>query len=263
MGGWWFVCVMLATAYTANLTALFATNDNNLDIPRTINELISKIPPNIEFGAINNTHTTEYLQHSPLIQYQEAFQYMKMEGFLYETRDEALKAVLYENIALLVDSPLVDYLVSRRGPYNPDCTLTSIGDGMFSPSGYGLALTKNSPFTEDFSLAILELRGRGEIDNLRDEYFNYQRTCTSEIAMASASAANMDTEQINLEAFGGLFVLLGIGIIISLLVLLAEHTFKRRKKIKATIVEKFHKCHEEKIASLSDSQEEMRTSTEL
>ena len=242
MGGWWLVCVMLATTYTAILTALFATNDNNIDIPHSINELISKIPPEIKFGAINNTHTTEYLQHSTIIRYQEAFQYMKMEGFLYETRDEALKAVLYDNIALLVDSPLVDYWVSRRGPYNPDCTLTSIGDGMFSPSGYGLGLTKNSPFTDDFSLAILELKERGEIDNLRDEYFN-QHTCTSEIAMASTLATNMHIEKINLEAFGGLFVVLGIGIIISLIVLLAEHTFKRRKKIKTKIVEKFHKCH--------------------
>ena len=242
MGGWWLVCVIVFTTYIANLTALFATNDNNLDIPRSINELISKIPPDIKFGAINNTYTTEYLQHSPLIQYQEAFQYMKMEGFLYETRDEALKAVLYDNIALLVDSPLVDYLVSRRGPYNPDCTLTSIGDELLIPTAYGLGLTKNSPFTDDFSLAILELKERGEIDNLRDEYFN-QRTCTSKIAMASTLAADMDIEKINLEAFGGLFVVLGIGIIISLIVLLAEHTFKRRKKIKTKIIEKFHKCH--------------------
>ena len=145
MGGWWLVCVILATTYTAILTALFATNDNNIDIPRSINELISKIPPDIEFGTINNTHTTDYLQHSTIIRYQEAFQYMKMEGFLYETRDEVLKAVLYDNIALLVDSPLVDYLVSRRGPYNPDCTLTSIGDGMFSPTAYGLARIHHLP----------------------------------------------------------------------------------------------------------------------
>ena len=188
---------------------------------------------------------------------------MKTEGFLYETANEALTAVLHDNIAFIIDSPFADYLVSRRGKYNPDCTLTSIGDGRFSPSGYGLALTKNSPFTDDFSLAILELKERGEIENLRNEYFSYQRTCTSEIAMVSASA-NMDTEQIDLMTFGGVFIILGIAIVISLIILLAEHTFKHRKSIKATITKKINGCRkEEETPSLSDSQEEFRINTEL
>ena len=263
MGGWWLVCIILASVYTANLTAIFATEDNKSNIPGNVDELISKIPPDINFGTIKNTQPAEYLEQSPIPRYQEAFEYMKTEGFLYETVNEALTAVLHDNIAFIIDSPLVDYLVSRRGKYNPDCTLTSIGDGQFSPSGYGLALTKNSPFTDDFSLAILELREKGEIENLRDEYFSYQRTCTSEIAMVSASV-NANTEQIDLMTFGGLFIILGIAIVISLSVLLAEHTFKHRKSIKATITKKINGCRkEEETPSLSDSQEEFRINTEL
>ena len=263
MGGWWFVCLILVASYTANLTAIFATEDTNSDIPDSINELISKIPPEIRFAAFNNTQTTDYLKNSPILQYQEAFQYMKMERLLYETIDEGLKAVLYDNIALITDSTYVDFFVSRKGRYNPDCTLTSIGNGQFSPGGYGLGLTKNSPFTDDFSLAILELREKGEIDNLRDEYFSYRRNCTSNIAMESTSA-NMDTEEIDLPEFGGLFVLLAIAIIISLIVLLAEHTFKHRKRIKAMVVKRLQTQHQQEDTTiLSDSQAELRTSTEL
>ena len=264
MGGWWFVCLILGAAFTANLTATFVLGDNKSDVPNSVDELISKVPPGIPFGALNNTQTTEYLQHSPIPQYQEAFEYMKTEGLLYETLDEALTAVLNDNIAVITDSPIVDFRISRKGEYNPNCTLVSIGDGQFSPGGYGLGLTKNSPFTDDFSLAILELINMGEIENLRAEYFSYRRTCVSEIAKASASI-RMGTEKIDLAAFGGLFILLGIAIVISLIALLAEYTLKHRDSIKNKIAEKFHTDYEEEEedSTLSDSQEELRTSTEL
>ena len=262
MGGWWLVCVVLIATFTANLTATFAIEDDKSDIPDSINELISKIPPGIPFGALNNTQTTEYLQHSPITQYREAFEYMKMEGLLYETLEEGFTAVLYDNIAVITDSPIVDFQISRRGEYNPNCTLVTIGDGQFSPGGYGLGLAKNSPFTDDFSLAILELINMGEIENLRAEYFNNRRTCGSEIAMASASVS-MGTEKIDLTAFGGLFILLGISTVISLISLLVEHAFKHRNSIKTKIAKKFYTDPKIETATLSDSQEELRTSVEL
>ena len=263
MGGWWLVCLILGATFTANLTASFVIEDDVSYIPGSIDELISKIPPNIPFGAYNNTQATEYLQHSPILQYREAFEYMKMEGLLYETTDEALTAVLYDNVAVISDSPAADFRISRKDDnYNPNCTLVSIGDGQFSPGGYGLGLTKNSPFTDDFSLAILELKKMGEIENLRAEYFDNRRTCASETALASASIS-MGTNKIDLTTFGGLFILLGIATVISLISLLVEHTLKHRDSIKNKIVEKFYAEHEEKGTALSDSQEELRTSTEL
>ena len=264
MGGWWFACIILAAAYTANLTAIFATEDDAPYLPGSIDELISKIPPDIPFGTFNNTQATEYLQHSPIQRYQDAFEYMKMEGFLYENISEALTALLEGSIAIITDSPITDYFVSRKNVYNPNCTLTSIGDGQFSSGGYALGLTKNSPFTDDFSLAILELRKIGEIEKLKNEYFSYQRTCTSETAIATSASMNMNNEQINLEEFGGLFIILGIAVVISLIILLAEHTFKHRNSIKAMLGEKFYTHHkEEETAALPDSQEELRTSSEL
>ena len=257
MGGWWFVCLILSATFTANLTAIFAVEDDKSNVPDSIDGLVTEIPPIVPFGTYNNSQASEYFQLSPVLQYREAFQYMNTEDFLYETEDEALTAVLNENIALIEDGPIVDFLTSRKGPYNPDCKLKSIGDGQFSPGGYGLGLTKSSPYTNDFSLAILELREKGEIENLRIEYFDHRRTCVSEIAIASASVT-MDTNQIDLSKFGGLFILLGIGIVISLIVLLAEHTFKHRDSIRTMIVKRFYTKHQfqGKSITLPDSLEE-------
>jgi len=228
MGGWWFVCLVLGATFTANLTAIFAIQENESGF-NSIEQLVSKIPPDIPFSTYNNSQPASFFKFSPFKQYQEAYEYMKTEGLLYNSEDEALSAVLYNDVALIFDSPIIDFISSRRGKYNPNCTLKDIGEGLFFPASYALGLTKDSPYTDDFSLAILEIVEEDEIEHLINEYFKFQRTCTSEIAMNGASAS-MDTEQIGLNSVGGLFIFLGIAIIFSIILLLAEFTYHSLQK---------------------------------
>ena len=228
MGGWWFVCLVLGATFTANLTAIFALQENDLGFNST-EELVSKIPPDVPFGTYNNSQPASFFKFSPIKQYQEAYEYMSTERLLYNSEKEALSAVLYDNIALIFDSPIIDFISSRKGEYNPHCTLKDIGEGLFFPVSYGLGLTKDSPYTDDFSLAILEIIKEGVIERLSNEYFKYQRTCVSEAAMTGASAS-MDTEQITLDSVGGLFILLGIAIILSFIILLIEFAYHAQQK---------------------------------
>ena len=228
MGGWWFVCLILGVAYTANLTAIFATEDGESGF-NSIEELVSQIPPTISFGTLNNSQPASFFKFSPIMHYREVFMYMETEGLLYDNENDALSAVLYDDVAFIFDSPIVDFISSRRGEYNPECTVANIGERLFFPVSYGLGLPKNSPYTDDFSLAILEIVEEGEIEFLTTEHFEYQRTCVSEVAMSGASAS-MDTEQISLDSVGGLFILLGIAIILSLFTLLIELVYRSQKK---------------------------------
>ena len=192
--------------------------------------------------------------------YQEAFEYMETEGLLYNNENEALSAVLYDNVAFIFDSPIIDFISSRRGEYNPECTVENIGEGLFFPVSYGLGLPKDSPYTDDFSLVILEIVEGGEIEHLTTEYFEYQRTCVSEVAMSGASA-NMGTEQISLDSVGGLFMLLGLAIILSFIVLLIElayHHLVHKRNIWKTLKLKLAQNVKQEI-SPSDSD----TETEL
>ena len=220
IGGWWFLCLVLGATFTANLTAIFATEEDKSGF-NSIEELVTIIPPNVPFGTLNNSQPASFFKFSPIKLYQEAFEYMQTEGLLYNSEDEVLSAVLYDNVAYIFDSPIVDFISSRRGEYNPKCTLKNIGEGLFFPVIYGLGLTKDSPYTDDFSLAILEIAEEGEIERLTTEYFEYQRTCVSEVAMSGVSAS-MGTEQINLDSVGGLFILLGIAIVLSFIILSIE-----------------------------------------
>ena len=221
MGGWWFVCLVLAATYTANLTAIFAAPTIETGF-NSIDKLVSKIPPDVRFGTTNNTQISDFFKNSPIKAYQEAYQYMEMEGLLYDNLTEAIAAVINDKIALIMDSPIVDFISSRKDDDdNPNCTLKNIGDGLFNPSGYGLGLNKNSPYTDDFSLAILELREAGVLEQIITEYFQHRRTCDSDITRDSASA-QQDSEPIDLDSVGGLFILLGTGILLSFVILLVE-----------------------------------------
>ena len=93
---------------------------------------------------------------------------------------------------------------------------------MFNPAGYGLGLAKNSPFTDDFSLAILEFRETGVIEELTTEYFQHRHTCVSETATCVEGMP-----PISLESVGGLFILLGTGVLLSFVILAIELTCAR------------------------------------
>ena len=157
------MCLVRGATFTANLTAIFAIQESSSGF-NSIEELVSKIPPDIPFGTYNNSQPASFLKYSPVQQYREAYEYMRTEGLLFKNDDEAFSAFLHDNVALIFDSPIIDFVSSRRGYYNPDCTLKNIGEDLFFPASYGLGLNKDSPYVDDFSLAILEMVEEGEIE---------------------------------------------------------------------------------------------------
>ena len=215
------MCLVLAATYTARLTAIFTAPPTESAF-NSIDELVRTIPPVVRFGTYNNSQISDFFKHSPIRVYQEAYQYMQMEGLLFVNQSDALTAVVHSSVALIDDGPVVDFISSRKhNDYNPNCTLKQIGDGSFNPAGFDLGLNKNSPYTDDFSLAILELRETGEVEQLMIEYFQHRRTCVSEIATRGASALE-ESAPIDLESVGGLFILLGTGMLLSFVILLVE-----------------------------------------
>ena len=99
-----YACI-LAALYTANLTAIFASGDDAPYVPGSIDELISKIPPDIPFGAFNNTQTTEYLQNSSIQDACLKFEYIKGKAFCVKTHaSQAFTAALHKNIAIITYS---------------------------------------------------------------------------------------------------------------------------------------------------------------
>ena len=72
--------------------------------------------------------------------------------------EAGINKTLSEHYAFLWDSAIVNYYKSKY------CKLQTIG-GEFQKDGYALGLKKASPFTQEFSLAILNLRQNGFIEH--------------------------------------------------------------------------------------------------
>lgn len=68
-----------------------------------------------------------------------------------------INKTMSEQYAFLWDSAIVNYYKNKY------CTLQKVG-GEFQKDGYALGLKKASPFTQEFSLAILKLRQSGYIE---------------------------------------------------------------------------------------------------
>ena len=68
--------------------------------------------------------------------------------------------------AFITDSFYLEY-VSSQAP----CQVHMVGR-FFNQFGYGLALQKGSPFTEQFTLAILKFRSNGLFDRLKKTWLN-------------------------------------------------------------------------------------------
>lgn len=68
-------------------------------------------------------------------------------------------AVFRELKAFIWDSPVLYYETSK------DCSLTTAGE-LFGRSAYGVGLPKNSPWTNEVSLAILNFHESGKMEDL-------------------------------------------------------------------------------------------------
>ncbi len=71
-----------------------------------------------------------------------------------------------EDYAFFWDSAVLDYVVEQK----PCNTLQSVGR-LFAKIGYGFGLQKNSPFKNELSVHILQLRESGYIDELKVKWY--------------------------------------------------------------------------------------------
>ncbi|GMR59537.1 hypothetical protein PMAYCL1PPCAC_29732, partial [Pristionchus mayeri] len=110
--------------------------------------------------------------------------------------------------AYLMESSMLEYAVER------DCRLVQIG-GLLDQKGYGIGLPKGSPYREPISTAILQLQEKTLLTELKEKWWKD----SSVVCDRPSSTKNDETET---DSIAGVFVLLLIGMVLSILVALVE-----------------------------------------
>lgn len=123
-----------------------------------------------------------------------------------------------------MESAPIKYIIHR------ECNLTQVG-GLLDSKEYGIGMPLNSPYRTAISQAILHLQEDGTIQDLitkwwetkdKDEFGN-------EIDCEAGEKEQTDTPELGMDNVGGVFLVLAVGILLSIFVGIMEFIWSIRR----------------------------------
>ncbi|CAJ0956233.1 unnamed protein product [Ranitomeya imitator] len=132
---------------------------------------------------------------------------------LVKSNEEGIQRVLSSDYALLMESTAIEYITQRN------CNLTQIG-GLIDSKGYGIGTPMGSPYRDRISIAILQLQEADEIHKMKERWWR---------AGGCPDERNKEASALGIQNMGGIFIVLAAGLILSVVVAVAEFIYKLRK----------------------------------
>ncbi|XP_051560421.1 glutamate receptor ionotropic, NMDA 2B-like isoform X3 [Myxocyprinus asiaticus] len=208
---WAFFAVIFLASYTANLAA-FMIQEEYVDQVTGLSDKKFQHPndfsPPFRFGTVPNGSTERNIRNN----YKEMHSYMT--SFHQKNVDEALQSLKTGKLdAFIYDAAVLNYMAGR----DEGCKLVTIGSGyIFATTGYGIAIQKDSGWKRAVDLAILQLFGDGEMEELEALWLT--GICHNEKNEVMSS-------QLDVDNMAGVFYMLGAAMALSLITFITEHLF--------------------------------------
>ncbi|KAK0092608.1 hypothetical protein PV326_001041 [Microctonus aethiopoides] len=205
-GVWWFFCLIMANAYTANLASSLTVETNFRPIKSA--EDLANLNGEIKYGAKRGGSTYLFFKGSNYSTYAKMYKYMEdnAKDVLTDDNDKGKERVLKEDYAFLMESSSIEYIQER------ECDLAQIG-GLLDSKGYGIAMRKHFPYRNKLNTAVLQMQESGQISDLRKKWWREKRGGGKCEASGKGSAA----EKLTLDNVGGVFLVLVAGVAVSIL----------------------------------------------
>ncbi|CAG5125295.1 unnamed protein product [Candidula unifasciata] len=226
---WALFAVVFCASYTANLAAFMITKDDFYDLSG-IQDWRLKNPhhrhPPFKFATIANSSTDANIEKN----YKEIHRYMKSEPQT-DVKDAIQNLKKGHIQAFIYDSTTLEYEVGK----DDFCKLKTVGKRI-AETGYGLAFSKRSQWVQDVNKAILQLQESGEIERLQK--FWLVGACHKK------KESGVSSHTLGILNFTSAFLLLGAGVLLSIILLILEHIYFRfgRKSLR--------KCDKQGFCSL-------------
>ncbi|XP_063310987.1 glutamate receptor ionotropic, kainate 3 [Pelobates fuscus] len=210
-GIWWFFTLIIISSYTANLAA-FLTVERMESAIDSADDLAKQTK--IEYGAVADGATMNFFKKSHISTFEKMWAFMSSKpSALVKSNEEGIQRVLSSDYALLMESTSIEYVTQRN------CNLTQIG-GIIDSKGYGIGTPMGSPYRDRISIAILQLLESDEIHKMKDRWWRTSG-CPEE--------KNREASALGIQNMGGIFIVLAAGLILSVVVAVAEFVYKLRK----------------------------------
>ncbi|XP_042687302.1 probable glutamate receptor [Centrocercus urophasianus] len=207
---WWLFTIALLAAYIANFTALLSSGSEQLPI-QTFEDLVKQ--RKLEFGTLDGSSTFYFFKNSKNPIHQMIYEYMdkRRDHVLVKTYQEAVQRVMESNYAFIGESISQDLAAARH------CNLIRAPE-VIGARGFGIATAQASPWTKKLSVAVLKLRESGDLDYLRNKW--WESSCLHQ--------SRDRWSPLQPQALGGLFLTLAIGLALGVIAAMVELSNKSR-----------------------------------
>uniref|UniRef100_A0A8C4WVB5 Glutamate receptor n=1 Tax=Eptatretus burgeri TaxID=7764 RepID=A0A8C4WVB5_EPTBU len=209
-GIWWFFTLILISSYTANLAAFLTVE--RMESPISSADDLAK-QTKIEYGAMRDGSTMAFFKKSKISTYEKMWAFMnsRAKTAFVKSNEEGMQRVLSTNYAFLMESTTIEYVTQKN------CNLTQVG-GLLDGKGFGIGTSLGSPYRDKMTIAILQLQDEGVLQVLRDKWWLGNGCPTDDGKEASA---------LGVQNIGGIFLILAAGLLLSVVVALAEFLYRR------------------------------------
>ncbi|CAF2700776.1 unnamed protein product [Rotaria sp. Silwood2] len=205
--------LILVASYTANLASQL-TIAKSTGIISGIDDIKNgKIPFN-RIGVIVQTAVEDYYLRE-ISNGAPNYYRLYTDTEMYNSKSEGLID------ASFMDSGTAEYVTN-----NIYCNLTLVGND-FNQDIFGIVISQEWIYAQDLDVTILSLRESGELDRLREKWFQ-RKICPDSV---------VQSDEIGVEAICGLFLVFGIASILSLLLFV----WKKRHNVKSYFYKLMHK----------------------
>ncbi|XP_032238520.2 glutamate receptor 3 isoform X2 [Nematostella vectensis] len=208
----WLFTLILISTYTANLAAFF-TAQNSKSIINSLEDLVAQDV--FKYGVQQGGSLFSFFEKSKVRIYKKMFGKMSTLNTFVKGTDEGVNRSRTTPFAYLTDQPSLDYY-NQRKPCN-----TMLVKNLLDAKSYALGLQRNSEWTDGISVAILQLREEGEVERIRYKWWDAMSECNLKDAVVSNQPMSLE-----LHHLAGVFIILGGGAGISLVILLMENRFR-------------------------------------
>lgn len=196
---WLFVVLIITSSYTASLTSILTVQQLAPAMGGINNLLESDVPIGYQMGSFVRNYLIELgVKPERLIPLSSKVEYAK--ALIIGPNNGGVAAIVDEH-------PYVQLFLASQG----NAVFTTAGQG-FTKGGWGFAFPKYSPLTADLSEAILKMSENGELQKIHNLWFNRKEAISKD--------TEVDSSQLDLRTFSGLFLITGLASVFCLFIYL-------------------------------------------